>query len=52
MNERPTDELAADGPKNRRGRPKAGVHELHERDAPDGLTVRQRRVLETIRDAI
>jgi len=28
------------------------VHELHERDAPDGLTVRQRRVLETIRDAI
>lgn len=39
-------------PKNKRGRPKAGVHELHERDAPDGLTVRQRRVLETIRDAI
>ena len=39
-------------PKNKRGRPKADVHELHERDAPDGLTVRQRRVLETIRDAI
>jgi repressor LexA len=39
-------------PKNKRGRPKMGVHELHERDAPDGLTVRQRRVLETIRDAI
>lgn len=36
----------------KRGRPKAGVHELHERDAPDGLTVRQRRVLEIIRDAI
>lgn len=39
-------------PKNKRGRPRAEVHELHERDAPDGLTVRQRRVLETIRDAI
>ena len=39
-------------PKRKLGRPKAGVHELHERDAPDGLTVRQRRVLETIRDAI
>lgn len=39
-------------PKNRRGRPKADVHELHERDAPDGLTARQRRVLETIRAAI
>lgn len=39
-------------PKNKRGRPKTGVHELHERDAPDGLTERQRRVLETIRDAI
>ena len=39
-------------PKRKLGRPKAGVHELHERDAPDGLTVRQRRVLETIRAAI
>ena len=39
-------------PKNKRGRPKADVHELHERDAPDGLTVRQRNVLETIRAAI
>lgn len=38
--------------KNKRGRPKADVHELHERDAPDGLTVRQRNVLETIRAAI
>lgn len=36
----------------RRGRPKADVHELHEREAPDGLTVRQRRVLETIRDSV
>ena len=39
-------------PKNKRGRPKADVHELHKRDAPDGLTVRQRNVLETIRAAI
>ena len=52
MDKRPTDEAAAAGQKNPRGRPRAGVHELHERDAPDGLTVRQRRVLETIRDAI
>ncbi|HET8615558.1 MAG TPA: transcriptional repressor LexA [Actinomycetales bacterium] len=36
----------------RRGRPKADVHELPESEAPDGLTVRQRRVLETIRDSI
>jgi repressor LexA len=36
----------------RRGRPKADVHELPETDAADGLTVRQRRVLETIRDSI
>ena len=41
-----------DRPPVKRGRPKLGVHELHERDAPDGLTERQRRVLETIRDAI
>jgi repressor LexA len=36
----------------RRGRPKADVHELPESEAPDGLTARQRRVLETIRDSI
>jgi repressor LexA len=36
----------------RRGRPKADVHELPESESPDGLTVRQRRVLETIRDSI
>lgn len=37
---------------SRRGRPKADVHELPEQEAPDGLTARQRRVLETIRDSI
>jgi repressor LexA len=34
------------------GRPPADVHELPDRDPGDGLTARQRRVLETIRDAI
>ncbi|MGN6300008.1 MAG: transcriptional repressor LexA [Angustibacter sp.] len=33
------------------GRP-ADVHELPERDTGDGLTARQRRVLETIRDSV
>jgi len=33
------------------GRP-ADVHELPERDSGDGLTARQRRVLETIRDSV
>ncbi len=33
-------------------RPSADVHELPDRDGGDGLTARQRRVLETIRDAI
>lgn len=41
---------AAETPK--RGRPKADVHELPENEAADGLTARQRRVLETIRDSI
>lgn len=36
----------------RRGRPKADVHELPESESADGLTARQRRVLETIRDSI
>jgi repressor LexA len=36
----------------RRGRPKADVHELPDSEAPDGLTARQRKVLETIRDSI
>jgi repressor LexA len=44
------DDKAAPAP--RRGRPKADVHELPESESPDGLTVRQRRVLETIRDSI
>src|SRR3954447_8469925 len=34
------------------GRPAADVHELPERDSGDGLTARQRRVLETIRDSV
>ncbi len=34
------------------GRPPAHVHELPERDTGDGLTARQRRVLETIRDSV
>ncbi|GAB3596900.1 transcriptional repressor LexA [Angustibacter peucedani] len=33
-------------------RPSADVHELPDRDGGDGLTTRQRRVLETIRDAV
>jgi repressor LexA len=48
--------MARQGGKNeqapRRGRPKADVHELPESESPDGLTARQRRVLETIRDSI
>jgi repressor LexA len=35
-----------------RGRPKAEVRELPDADAGDGLTPRQRRVLETIRDSV
>ena len=35
-----------------RGRPRADVHELPDADAGDGLTPRQRRVLETIRDSV
>ena len=35
-----------------RGRPTADVHELPDADAGDGLTPRQRRVLETIRDSV
>ena len=35
-----------------RGRPTADVHELPDADVGDGLTPRQRRVLETIRDAV
>lgn len=35
-----------------RGRPTADVHELPDPDAGDGLTPRQRRVLETIRDSV
>jgi repressor LexA len=38
--------------KSRRGRPRAGADDVHERDAPDGLTESQRLVLQTIRDAI
>jgi len=34
------------------GRPPADVHEMPERDSGDGLTARQRRVLETIRDSV
>src|SRR4051794_32524055 len=34
------------------GRPPADVHELPEHDSGDGLTARQRRVLETIRDSV
>ncbi|WP_460446502.1 transcriptional repressor LexA [Angustibacter aerolatus] len=34
------------------GRPTGEVHELPEADTGDGLTARQRRVLETIRDAV
>jgi repressor LexA len=33
-------------------RPSADVHELPDRDGGDGLTARQRRVLETIRDSV
>jgi repressor LexA len=36
----------------RRGRPPADVHELPDRERGDGMTARQRRVLETIRDSI
>jgi len=35
-----------------RGRPTADVHELPDADAGDGLTPRQRRVLESIRDSV
>jgi repressor LexA len=35
-----------------RGRPTADVHELPDRDTGDGLTARQRRVLETIRESV
>jgi repressor LexA len=35
-----------------RGRPRADVRELPDADAGDGLTARQRRVLETIRDSV
>lgn len=38
--------------RSKRGRPRAGVDDVHERDAPDGLTESQRLVLQTIRDAI
>ena len=34
------------------GRPPADVHEMPERDSGDGLTARQRRVLDTIRDSV
>jgi repressor LexA len=34
------------------GRPPADVHEMPERDNGDGLTARQRKVLETIRDSV
>src|SRR5919202_6881129 len=35
-----------------RGRPRAEVRELPDADPGDGLTPRQRRVLETIRDSV
>jgi repressor LexA len=42
----------ADHPTDAEHRPDAEVHELPERDHGDGLTVRQRRVLEVIRNSV